>query len=1021
MQSEPRALDFDQLPTGKSVGELIAALALDPAYHLPDFIDTLNQLKGDNIEALATYTRYNLEVEAALMSKDPSSVVEIAPMPCKVDPNPACGSYNLIFFIEFDDGKVWVLKLSANGHPRCWDKFAAEALESKAFTMRWMRGKTTIPVPEVYGFNSSIENAIGCPYIMMEYIEGQSLYKGWFNPQASPARLEQFRARALQTIAAAMVQLHRIRFQTSGSLRFRPDGTLCGFQSARVADFMGMAARPLDDPSRDVPFSQKGPFKDPMDCLLFNFNRRELMYDDSAHVRGLHESLRLFTQWTLEPVCGDRHPFVLGHPDFDLQNILVKEDGTLCGIIDWDGVGAVPHTVGCLRYPLWLTHDWEPSSYNYDAATGGKKVKSDRRENSPIENQFYRQMYARFMEAELSHQGMAISAAKITRLSLLAGVLESADTVPEFLCETIQNLYGKIRGALGDEPHELDGSFGNREKVSNSEEGEEEVDKEEEEQEKQQVEKVERVEEEEEVGEVEQVEEEEEWQDAAEEQAEAGTEPTELRSVLSSQAEEAHQQVNCERCRARQMFESSKIEYGTLLLNSNHSPIDTRGIPQHLSIGGESVPTLEVGDFERDNPKLTVQTIETLKGGGTKMLSWTAQKLRKAAEAFYVSADGHARIERQSRETSQRGLSQAEVMNDSEMKSMPMEFESTAAHSEDCPRNKKAIRPSAPENQDDSSIATSGDAWARIGRMVQNWGVSSAMIEDHEADIAKLIVQMMKKEQDRAQTSRKADVLRATNAVYETQRYADITVAELAGDQINETATRKLKETLGIGQPLTKAQLTRKFTLVDTDLARLDPAIIAAKKGAKPKPVIYQTSSNTPYVELGQQNRPITFEGGKKWCGEGNRSRNTSVSQSKTQALGTPSRQTRSGNCELRSSRPLKNEHDDETSFSEDASDGGVALGAEQAFAGYAVMDDFQSTKEDEPSVEEMGYDYEEPYITDEDDGLSSEEEYEYVDNGGFNMNDICVALGDDTLEEERYARLRRGYMHVLESTLGLT
>ena len=140
------------------------------------------------------------------------------------------------------------------------------------------------------------------------------------------------------------------------------------------------------------------------------------------------------------------------------------------------------------------------------------------------------------------------------------------------------------------------------------------------------------------------------------------------------------------------------------------------------------------------------------------------------------------------------------------------------------------------------------------------------------------------------------------------------------------------------------------------------------------------------------------------------------VSRSKTQALGTPSRQTRSGNCESRSSRPLKDEHDDETLFSEDTSDGGVALDAKQAFGGHAVMDD----NEDEPSRKEMGYDYEESYITDEDDALSSEEEYEYVDNGGFNMNDMCAGLGNDTLDEERFARLRRGYMHVLESTLGL-
>ena len=66
--------------------------------------------------------------------------------------------------------------------------------------------------------------------------------------------------------------------------------------------------------------------------------------------------------------------------------------------------------------------------------------------------------------------------------------------------------------------------------------------------------------------------------------------------------------------------------------------------------------------------------------------------------------------------------------------------------------------------------------------------------------------------------------------MYETEKYADITVAELAGDQPNETVTRKLKETLGIGPSLAKAESIREFKPVDMEIASLDPAIIAAKK-----------------------------------------------------------------------------------------------------------------------------------------------------------------------------------------------
>ena len=1072
-------LEYDDLPTSASAGEAIAALALDPAYSSSDFTGILFQLKVDNIEALATETRYDLEVRTALMGEYPPSAATIRRIPCKVDPNPARGSFNLVFFLNFDDGKSWVLKLPANGHSRCWDDFAAGALASEAFTMRWIREKTTIPVPGVYGFDTSMNNPIGCPYIMMECIKGQSLYHGWFNPQASPARLEQFRARALQTIAAAMVQLHNFRFHTSGSLRFGVNGVPHGFQSAKVVDFLGTAARPQDNPSLDAMFTKKGPFKDPMEFLLFNLNRRESMCDDNAGVRGLHESLRLFTQWTLEPVSGGPLPFVLGHRDFDLQNILVREDGTLCGILDWDGVSAVPHTVGCLKYPLWLTRDWEPSNYNYDAAKQGRKLETGRWENSPEENECYRAMYAQFIETELSHRGMDGRFVKITRLSLLAGVLESADTVPEFLYDTIRNLYGKIGKAVGEEPCELDAGFGSPEEANDG--GEEE-----EWQEAVESHAEDGTKPAEHVSDSEEGKAANDWHETAEVQGEDSTELTELESNNIGQGEEVKPQIDCEKCRAARILESSKTEDEPPMLNSNHIRIYTGEVPQHPSIR-----TLDEVNDRGASSEQTKEGFDTLRDRGTKLLSWMAHKLREAAVVFYVNADGHTETEQRVRETSTSDLAHAEALNDSKVEPMPTNFEPELEHSKDCPRNKKPIRPSTLKHEAHSAIASSGDAWARIGRMVQNRGVPSAMIEEREAEIAEMIVQMMKEGQNRAERLKKADALVVKNAVYELERYAGNTVAELTEEsalgQSNETIARKLKETLGIGPPLAEAHPIRKFKPVDMEIAKLDPAIIAAKKSDDQKPVVPNINSNTPAVgatKLGKriaiersrvfavregfdkkrsgvvedfevedhtaqtrqngvvnnkgppsmrgQGRAIEdtqIENGKgysqyiinpyelkeihkKGRGKGNGLRNTSGSRNETRGSSTPSG--------LRSSGHLKDGHDDEAFLDNGTSGGGVPLGTKKAFGGKVVMDDLRRMNENKPSREEIGHACDQPLPTVENNALSADEGYVCVDKGGFNFNDICVGLGEETLDEERFDRLRMGYMQVLQSTLGL-
>ncbi|KZV83170.1 hypothetical protein EXIGLDRAFT_324047 [Exidia glandulosa HHB12029] len=60
----------------------------------------------------------------------------------------------------------------------------------------------------------------------------------------------------------------------------------------------------------------------------------------------------------------DSAPFTLEHPDLDSQNVFIDDDtGEISALIDWDGVAVLPRQLGALRYPAWLTLDWNPLSY----------------------------------------------------------------------------------------------------------------------------------------------------------------------------------------------------------------------------------------------------------------------------------------------------------------------------------------------------------------------------------------------------------------------------------------------------------------------------------------------------------------------------------------------------------------------------------------------------------------------------------------------------------------------------------
>jgi len=282
---------------------------------------------------------------------------------CTVSSKPLFGSYNILYPIGFADGIRWLIKIPAKGFSGCWTDSDARAITSEALTMRLIRQKTTIPVPEVFSYWSTIENELHCPFLLMEFIEGLSLHEFWFDNTKSPTETELRRQRTLDKVASAMIQLNQFRFHKGGSLVFDDNGHYRIGPMQRV-DHQAMLDR-LQTDQGDEPtvVFEVGPFKSQKDYFLCSIDRREASPDKIS--RGFHKLLRLLLAWVPYTNDAEKAPFVLTHPDFDIQNIIVSPDGELRGIIDWDGVAAEPSCLGNERYPSWLTRDWDPMTYGY--------------------------------------------------------------------------------------------------------------------------------------------------------------------------------------------------------------------------------------------------------------------------------------------------------------------------------------------------------------------------------------------------------------------------------------------------------------------------------------------------------------------------------------------------------------------------------------------------------------------------------------------------------------------------------
>ena len=294
------------------------------------------------------------------------------------------GSYNLVHIIQLDDDFKLVVRVPATGWGDGLTATAAHAMESQVATLRLIASMTAIPVPQVYAFDTSTSNQIGAPYFCMSFVPGQTLATAWFDTTL-PTPLEGRRLRALTALSQCLAQLAQFSFPKIGSIHKGEDGDLTigpcyDWKEKEDGTFCIVASGPYDTAAEYL--------RDHYAVTDKNDNPWSVAGKTvtKAAVRHL-------------PFQDPSQGFVLSIPDFDVQNIMVDDEGGLTGIIDWDLVQTLPRCVGYSRYPGWITRDWDPLMYGWPPNESGSS------ENSPEELERYRVCYDQAMGEALQHAG----------------------------------------------------------------------------------------------------------------------------------------------------------------------------------------------------------------------------------------------------------------------------------------------------------------------------------------------------------------------------------------------------------------------------------------------------------------------------------------------------------------------------------------------------------------------------------------------------------------------------------------
>ncbi|KAI1117005.1 kinase-like domain-containing protein [Nemania sp. NC0429] len=330
--------------------------------------------------------------------------------------DPISGSFNAVFPLVFVDGVRWALKVPLAAASEGFDDAATHSLNIEVQTLLLLKRETTIPVPKVHQFGDGFDNSLDYPFILTDFVDGVPLHEVWFDNAAPSDLLESRRMNALEDLAKIMVQLGKFTFSQGGAPIFDSDGQISDVGPVRNQDIARYLAQTESD---ETVWCELGPFADAKSHLLALLDHRDPPQDPFGN--GVYKLLRLFIEWLPELEGYDDKKFVLAHPDFDIQNILVTDEGRVSGVIDWEGVALVPACVGNLSLPSFLIRNWDPTAYVYDP-DGPAEV--NERENTPEELRRFRSAYSGMVEKLVDPMGTG--SPQWTRRSLVLGSIRIA-------------------------------------------------------------------------------------------------------------------------------------------------------------------------------------------------------------------------------------------------------------------------------------------------------------------------------------------------------------------------------------------------------------------------------------------------------------------------------------------------------------------------------------------------------------------------------------------------------------------
>ncbi|KAI1937030.1 hypothetical protein LOZ57_006697 [Ophidiomyces ophidiicola] len=263
------------------------------------------------------------------------------------------GSYNVCIPVVFkNEAEKWMIRIPLL--PRL--AFPEEKMRSEIATMKYITEKTTIPIPRIHHYSITSDNILGLPFLIIEYIEGNTMHSIKFTS------LERKKRRRLYAqISDIYIQLYRQQFDRIGALTLTEDGNWI-FASNRplTIDINEQEISGLDFCrflAPDQTFQSTIDYVYMIVRLMFNdfYRGRDSILNESdaqLYLYSIYACQGILMEW-VQPETNNG-PFVLMHGDLRPPNIIIDDDLNIISVLDWEWSHTVP--VQMFVPPSWLTN-----------------------------------------------------------------------------------------------------------------------------------------------------------------------------------------------------------------------------------------------------------------------------------------------------------------------------------------------------------------------------------------------------------------------------------------------------------------------------------------------------------------------------------------------------------------------------------------------------------------------------------------------------------------------------------------